>query len=190
MNPDQWNQLVEAIKARSRGEKGTEAFLDYCVVMRQTGCRPQEIRIVEARHIDHSGKRWVFDPEESKGWEKSGNRRIVNLSEEAYQICHKLALKTLTGPIFRNSNDKPWNPQVITNRFQLLSKDLGFKVFAYALRHTFATEALLNGADVITVARLLGHSDLTMLNSVYQHVTRDRAHLETAIKKATARVAS
>jgi len=40
------------------------------------------------------------------------------------------------------------------------------------LRHTFATNALKGGADIVTLSKLLGHSSLKMTLR-YSHVTDD-----------------
>jgi len=40
----------------------------------------------------------------------------------------------------------------------------------YSLRHLFATEAIANGADVGTVAKLMGHASPDMVLQHYQHV--------------------
>jgi integrase len=48
------------------------------------------------------------------------------------------------------------------------------KVRIYDLRHGFATAALEAGADVRTVADLMGHSSTRITQDVYQHVSDER----------------
>jgi integrase len=54
----------------------------------------------------------------------------------------------------------------------------------YALRHTWATNALQRGVDPLTVAILMGHSDPSTLSKVYQHVALDPAHMLRQAKRA------
>lgn len=48
-----------------------------------------------------------------------------------------------------------------------LGRRAGVDVHAHALRRTFAVESLRNGADLVRLARLMGHADLVMLQKHY-----------------------
>ena len=47
----------------------------------------------------------------------------------------------------------------------------------YALRHSWATNALKSDVDSLTVAILMGHSDPSMLARVYQHLSHSPEHM-------------
>ncbi|MCA9058958.1 MAG: tyrosine-type recombinase/integrase, partial [Planctomycetaceae bacterium] len=53
----------------------------------------------------------------------------------------------------------------------------------YALRHSFATNALRAGLDGLTVAILLGHRDVSMLARVYQHLSHEPEHLLRQVQR-------
>lgn len=63
-----------------------------------------------------------------------------------------------------------------------LSIALGFRVTPYAVRHTFATEKIIQGVDLVTIATLMGHVDLKMLMKVYQHIRKRGEHLRKALR--------
>ncbi len=54
----------------------------------------------------------------------------------------------------------------------------------YALRHSWATNALKKGIDPLTVAILMGHKDPSMLSRVYQHLSLNPQHMLEQAKKA------
>lgn len=53
----------------------------------------------------------------------------------------------------------------------------------YALRHSWATRALQQGVDSLTVAILMGHQDPSMLARVYQHLSLNPQHLLKELKR-------
>lgn len=55
----------------------------------------------------------------------------------------------------------------------------------YALRHSWATNALKRGLDSLTVAMLMGHKDPSMLARVYQHLSHSPDHMREQAKRAT-----
>lgn len=64
--------------------------------------------------------------------------------------------------------------------------ELGPRYSLYALRHSWATNALERGVDALTVAVLMGHSDPSTLARVYQHLSHNPKHLLEQAKKAAA----
>jgi len=56
----------------------------------------------------------------------------------------------------------------------------------YALRHSWATNALMRGVDPLTVAILMGHQDPSTLARVYQHLSLSPGHLLEQARKAAA----
>ena len=163
--PDKWAKIIDKVEGD---------ILDILTVLKETGCRPQEARRFEARHLQ--GQCCILEKRESKGGKV---QRVVHLSDDAYTILRRLALKHPTGPLLRNGS-KPWTAQVLANR----CARLGFT--PYQIRHTWATEAILRGIDLQTIAVLMGHANLLMLSKVYAHVQKCDKHLHEAIQKATA----
>ena len=63
--------------------------------------------------------------------------------------------------------------------------DLTPRYSLYALRHSWATQALLRGVDPLTVAILMGHEDPSMLSKVYQHLALNPKHMLDEARRAT-----
>ena len=61
-------------------------------------------------------------------------------------------------------------------RLRLKEIQRGEKSF-YTLRHTYASHLLMNGVDIFTVSKLLGHSSVTVTERHYAHLIMDRVKL-------------
>ena len=168
----------------------TGSFLDFLEFLSLAGCRPQEARMLEGRHVQ--GDQAVFEIEDSKG---QFERRVIFLPREAKELLSRLAIEFPEGPLFRNSQNKPWTKNAIVCRMRRLrtkvAKELGYEVrtIAYGARHSYATRALENGIDSIEVAELMGHRDRTMVARTYSHLLKNPERLlkraEQAIRRTS-----
>jgi len=181
INAAQWNRLLATVKE-------SDPFRDFLTILRETGCRPQEARAVEARHFDRDLSAWVFPRSESKGKKR---QRVVPLNDTALALTKRLALKYPEGPLFRNSGPerRPWTKNSLNCRFRRLTAKLKFHVHAYALRHSFITDALTRGVEPMTLATIVGHVSIDMIWSTYQKIRVKQDHIRAAVKLATGEVA-
>ena len=106
---DEYQRLLELV--------GDEGFRDLIIVTWETGCRPQELLRVEARHVDLANHRWVFPKSESKGKRQP---RVVYLPPPAVEITKRRLAQFPTGPLFRNSAGRPWTPDAVNCGFDRL----------------------------------------------------------------------
>jgi integrase len=168
---DQW----DLIRQQARGP-----LLDMLDFLSLTGCRPQEARAIEARHLH--GDLVIFPTDESKG---NLEPRVIYLVPQAKEIVERLAKASPEGPIFRNSEGRPWTKDAIKCRLNRISRLVGFRVIAYGARHSWATDALVKGGiDPISVAHLMGHKDATMVSRVYSHIAKNPDFLRQQAIKA------
>ncbi len=155
-----------------------DPFRDLLVFVWSTGCRPQEVRQIEIRHINLARESITFPAIESKG---KRYPRTIYLHGEALEIITRLMEKNPTGKVFRNNRNGAWTKYAICNRMHRLSKLTGKRMAMYDARHGFATRKLIQGHDHLTIAAIMGHRDGSMLAKVYSHVDKDIDHLKRAL---------
>lgn len=172
VTPEQW------LAIRDRYRDG-DTFRDLLEFLWETGCRPQEARAIEQRHVCFERLCVLFPRDEAKGKKRW---RIIRLTKRAAEVLQRRMQDHKEGKVFLNSDGRPWTAWSINCRFCRLKKHTGIKHFAYALRHGFATRKLVEGHDHLTIAELLGHSDGTMLAKVYQHLSQNDEHLRKALR--------
>lgn len=99
-------------------------FVDLLVAAWETGARPAELFTVEASYFDEPNARWVFPVRLSKGKKV---QRVVYLSDRVLEITRRLVRENPSGPIFRNTDGRPWCCSSVKCRFQNLRVTLGRK---------------------------------------------------------------
>ena len=177
---EQFTSPEEWVKIRDHYEDG-DPFRDLLEVAWESGCRPQEVKRLEPRHVRLDQHLILIPKEEAKG---KKHPRVIYLSDRAEQIIKRHLEQCSEGPIFRNEDGEPWTAQAMSCRFGRLKKHLdGVKYCGYDLRHGFATRKLVDGHNPSIVAEALGHRDGRMLAQHYQHLDQEGEHVRKVLEE-------
>lgn len=115
---------------------------------------------------------------------KGGKERIVFLSEEAAETIQNYLTKRQDSykPLFirfqgrQDPSEEGENMRLTTRSIERIVekyvKKIGLSVKAtpHTLRHSFATDLLINGADIRSVQEMLGHANIST-TQIYTHIT-------------------
>jgi integrase len=179
-------------------------------VIAHTGCRPSEAIGAEWTELDLERGTITLPPEKTKTGHKTGKPRVIflppalaralrrELAKEDRHPTHLFSCKRGKGGIERGATreaGEPWHPKALTKCVRKLRNEAieagvplqaeGDNRFVlYRLRHTRASDDLMHGGDVVTVAALLGTSP-RMLETTYGHLLND--HLAKAQEELLAR---
>ncbi len=137
------------------------------------------------RHGSGSDKR---KPALTDGATKTGNQRVVRLDERTVEAVEALrAEREQWGRWMLNIGDRPLNPERLTGWWALARRDagIGAQWRLHDLRHWSATEAIVRGHDIRTVAGRLGHANPAMTLRTYAHAI-DGADAGVAVTLAAA----
>jgi len=107
---------------------------------------------------------------------KGSKERVIPVGRSAREAIERyLPVRAAGKTLFTSARGKALNRITIWKMIKLLSAVAGLKanVFPHALRHSFATHLVQNGADLRYVQEMLGHSRIAT-TQVYTHVDAER----------------
>jgi integrase len=164
LQPTELRTLLEACPA------GLRRIVALAV---STGMRRGEIMGLRYLDVDLANRR-IMLPQT-----KNGDGRIVYLNEMAMTVFRSVEWNENTKPGDLVFGD--WGPDAMSTAFSRLCDKLKIADFRFHdLRHTAASWMRMAGADIHTVAELLGHKHLSMAKR-YQHLSP--AYLADAVSK-------
>ncbi|MBF0354434.1 MAG: site-specific integrase [Alphaproteobacteria bacterium] len=187
---------------RVKNFRGTSAakvtFLDRDQCSRLVAACPEDLgRLVKAALL--TGCRYGelvqmtagdFNPQSGTlrvGISKSGRGRHVVLTEDGVAFFDNLAAgKQHKELLLTRADGKAWGAshQFRPLREACAAAGISPPFSFHALRHVYASNLAVNGADLNVIARQLGHADTRMVESHYAHLTPN--HIAQAIRKAGA----
>lgn len=158
-----------------------QKFKDFLGFLWNTGCRPQEACNLRVEHCQLQLRRVVFPPSQSKGKKAP---RVIYLNDAALEIVTRNVGKRKSGPVLRASLGKAWTKSAVRGRFIRLAPKIGDRqLCAYNFRHSWATHALEQGLEAVTVGILMGHTTPTMVANRYQHLAKLPEYMQEQTNK-------
>ena len=78
-------------------------------------------------------------------------------------------------------NNSPMHPDSPNRYLQKFGKKYGVDIHPHKLRHSFASVAITNGADVASVSEVLGHAQISTTLNMYTHANEESKRRAAAI---------
>lgn len=110
---------------------------------------------------------------------KNGKSRTVDVGPDVLKLLQRLRVeqagKAISRYVFTQEHSPDvMNPQSPTRYFKKFGQRYGIEDFhPHKLRHTSASIAITNGADVVSVSERLGHSDTAVTLRMYAHANEE-----------------
>jgi len=110
---------------------------------------------------------------------KTNETRIVPMNETLYRELKEMCRGADSKYLFYNKKGEPFGN--VRKSFDRALKLAGIENFRFHdLRHTFASHLVMDGCDIRTVQRLMGHKNIKMTMR-YSHLSR--SHLQEAVQR-------
>jgi integrase len=149
LNSGEIQRLANTPMGGGLGADVRRAFLFGCF----SGLRVSDLKSLAWGNIEHNPLQIV------KRQKKTGNKVFIPLHETAWQIMNDGVIHAHTEPVFPRlgSIKNPVNDYLTRWAAKAgLDKKIGW----HTARHTFAVLSLESGAEIFTVSKLLGHTNL------------------------------
>lgn len=174
------DELDRLLKAPDRTAAGLIALRDKAILelLFSTGLRVSELSNLQIENVNLKREEFTI-----RG--KGGKTRLVFLSSTAKDAIKSYFDKRRdASPFIFVSHDRakhrreetgPLTPRSIQRMVERYATAVGITkhITPHTLRHTFATDLLLSGADIRSVQSMLGHSSITT-TQIYTHITNNQ----------------
>lgn len=172
LNENDLNKLFEACSDNNHINQRDNLIIE---LLYATGLRVSELVNIKIKDIDTSEKTIKVLGKGSKErmviYNNHTSEALKKYLEDGY---HEFNKKN-SGYLILNKNGDKLSDRYVRNIINKLVRKAGLniKISPHTIRHTFATDMLEEGADLVTVKELLGHESLNT-TSIYTHITNEQ----------------
>jgi integrase len=197
--PHEWSddEIAALIGAAERMAKQRDARQDYSLVIRTalyTGLRQGELLGLTWADVDFENaelrvrRQWLRDGTYGEPKTAAGVRRVP-LSQDMVKRLKEWKLRSRHSadehPVFAGRDGRPLGHRNLSRRGFEKARDLaGIEgVTFHDMRDAFASRMVSRGTDVVSLAKVMGHTDIKETLNTYSHVF-DRQKADDAIREA------
>lgn len=141
------------------------------MLLQDTGMRIGECLAVEVDNIDFKHRMILLTNT------KGRRERYVYFSQQmSKELRHYIKFKeryTSSTLLFSTTKSTALSIQSFERQLKQAAETIGFSIHPHQLRNNFARQFLLNGGDLYTLSRILGHSSVTVTEEAYLDLTRE-----------------
>ncbi len=182
LDRDELERLFEAVDTSTIVGLRNRAILEF---LYSTGLRISELVGLDCKQVNLErgefqvrGKgqkmRIVFLSDRAKEWITD----YMNMRDDGFEplfLNHRRARKKKEGALELHGEHRRLTAYTIQEMVRKTAYEAGIvkKVTPHVLRHSFATELLINGADIRSVQDMLGHASITT-TQIYTHLTNKK----------------
>ncbi len=147
-------------------------------VLLNTGMRRAEIAHLEWSDINF--KNQTLKIQRKPFWLPKTGEREIPLNDQVLLVLNRLSRRG--NFVFTDRKGNRMDPDILRTRLVRTAQRAGITNLTelHALRHTFASHLLMNGVDIPSVQKLMGHQSVET-TMIYTHQTTD--HLRSAVSK-------
>lgn len=142
---------------------GRRNLYDLGRLMLQQGCRPEELMVLKKQHVNIEKRQMLIVAGKTRA-----ARRTLNLTDESVAILEPRLAVGNTQWVFPSDRKQGRPISKLQGPHDRVCREAEVSFVIYDLRHTFATRMIDSGANLPTVAAILGHSNLRTI-SRYVH---------------------
>lgn len=103
-------------------------------------------------------------------WTKNGEDRLIHVSDEVMSFLN--TLKNNAEYVVLSQYGAAWTHSIFRKQFNKIRQKIGYRKYwcNHALRHSYATNYLKSGGDMLKLQKLLGHKTLQMTVDLYGQI--------------------